>query len=236
MDITDIAQIDVVRLLILILPGLWGLWVYRSFFYTGKDEDRGLDYGRAAGFGIIGYMVAIWYMGETPKEGISKTVFLLKQFGMSALVSVSLAIFLGGISRYFRMNLVFLPTKLYSKIFKKTAITPNSDSGIATIWRNYIDHKEIEGKKYTNVAIIYSLTEPEKKLVGEINEIPSTNEIIVDKTHISADRFDKFLDEHSTRCRAWQKNINLDNGIVTEIITVEENVVTELQTEFYGEA
>lgn len=228
----DIGEFDITRLIILILPGLWGLWVYRPLVHTGKDEDRELDYGRAASFGIIGYLVTIWFMGETPKESIPKTLFLLKQFGMSASVSIFLAILLGAASRLWRINLVFLPTKLFSWFFKKTEITANTDRGIDAIWRNYIDHKEIDGKKYTNVAIIYNLSEPENKLVGEIINIPCTNELVIDRSDISAESHAAFLKKLNIDCKVWQRNVNLDNGIITEVVTVEEERFAALEKDF----
>jgi len=212
---------DIIRFIVLVIPGLWGLWVYKPFLMRSTEEvvwDK--DLAIALSFGLPGYLF------------INSSSFLAAwpiaaQVLLSSFIAICIAVIAGKLHRAGKHPTHYLAKRDSEK--RGLSVDVPYDKGIPFIFGNLIEEEGLrEGR--TAVALIYSLGKKQDALIGEvIFRGERSNEIVIGcRPEITLEQVEK----NHWNIHPWVRNINLDSGIVVEIANIENEILTEFQRDY----
>lgn len=220
-------ETDFVKFIVLVIPGILGMWVYKPFVYRGSDMEHGQsDMAIALMLGLCGYLAAGKAAAVFGWEDGSVTLSVL----VSALTSVAIAIVAGVVARHLYVA-AYLPAKADSAL---TGALEDTSQGrvLELIYSRELD-AEKDSKDRVHIAKVYKLDAPEKAQIGQVCQLSfKHNELGLScYPHLPLD----WLEKNKERVSVWAKVISLDGGTVTEIAAVERGFFdAELQKEFDG--
>ena len=218
------VETDLVKFIVLVIPGILGMWVYKPFVYRGDDREHGHhDTAIALILELCGYLAALT-APELPGLGSG----LIASVCVSCLTSVAVATVAGFIARHFFVA-AYLPAKGDSAL---TGVLEDTAQGrvLELIYSRELN-AEADHKDRVHIAKVYKLEAPEKAQIGQICQLSfKHNELGLScYPHLPLD----WLEKNKERVSIWAKVISLDGGTVTEIATVEREFFdSELQKEF----
>lgn len=212
---------DLMRFIVLILPGLWALWVYKPFLLKSTEEvvwDK--DLALAMSFGFPGYLAVL----STP--GSAKWPLVI-QVVLSTIIAVTLAVVAGKMHRSGKR-----PSHFFASRDSRKRDWPEDvpqGRGVAFIFDDLIASEGFR-KDHTAIALIYSLGNREEAMVGEILfKDERHNEIVLDcRPELTIEQ----IEENHWDLNPWARSINLDSGIVVEIANVEESVAEKFRSDY----
>ena len=219
-------ETDFVKFIVLVIPGILGMWVYKPFVYRGDDREHGHhDTAIALILGLCGYLAALTVPGLLGFEG-----GLMTSVCVSCVTSVVVAASAGFIARH-GFVAAYLPAKGDSAL---TGALEDTAQGrvLELIYSRELD-AEADHKARVHIAKVYKLDAPEKAQIGQVCQLSfKHNELGLScYPHLPLD----WLEKNRERVSVWAKVISLDGGTVTEIAAVERGFFdAELQKEFDG--
>jgi hypothetical protein len=204
-----------IRFIVLILPGLWALWVYKPFVLSSSEETAwGKELALAMSFGLPGYLIILAFP-NIAKWPIAAQVIL------SSVIAILAAIIMGKLHRK-GMH----PAQKFAKWDSKKSGYPEDvpyNRGVPFIFGNLILEEELK-KGRTAVALVYRLGDREHAMIGNVLFIGDCrhNEVVLDmRPEIELQQIDK----NHWDIYPWVRSINLDSGIVVEIANIEDSVI-----------
>jgi hypothetical protein len=210
---------EFIRFLILIIPGFWGLWIYKPFVYKG-DEDFiwEKDFILAAMFALPGYLLATTFFSER---------HLIVQIFFSTITAV---LFSACAGIFIRLN----PHPLYwfaSKFSAEKNAEEDTPYGRALAYvREKLINKLNNRDGNTPVAIIYHLGDRENAEIGVlVYHTARFNEVVLDtRPPISL----QSILENDCDITPWCKTVNLDSSVVVEIANIKTEIIDRIYADY----
>jgi hypothetical protein len=212
---------DLIRFVVLIVPGLWALWVYKSFLLQSTGEivwEK--DMAIAVSFALPGYLLSATFNGiYAPPVAV--------QFAASLSVSVIAAVAAGKLHRK-GIHLFHLFAKWDSGKRRYAEDVPFG-RGLTFVMNDLIQEAGLR-EGHTAVVLAYRLGDRENALIGElIFRDERFNEIVVDaRPEISAVQIDK----NHWDIDPWVRSVNLDSGLVVEVANVKDDVIRGIHADY----
>lgn len=212
---------DLIRFVVLIIPGLWALWVYKPFLLKSTEAIKWeKDIAVALSFSLPGYLL-ITSIGCIARAPIPA------QFTISLALSLVLAVIAG---KMFRRGIH--PFHIFAKRDSQKSNFPEDVPycrGLAFILDNLIQGANLR-KGYTAVALVYNLGNREKALIGEVLfEDGRFNEVVIDaRPEITLEQIEK----NHWDINPWTRSINLDSGLVVEVANVKNEIIAKIHEEY----
>lgn len=208
--------VELVRFLILTIPGILGMWVYKPFVNKGDDEEHHeRDVFFAIFLGVWGYLLA----SRLAKDWTGSMEWLLPaQVAISCCSCIILGSVIGLVQKYW-MPLTFIPACFFSKIFKGPRPV-REETGI----EYYLELIRRKCKYDTDarpVAMIYKLDCPEQSVCGVIG-FTSRNceEIELQPTQIVTPELFKYAVVDGKNYAFHTRFVNLKNNSIVEVMVV----------------
>jgi hypothetical protein len=212
---------DLIRFVVLIVPGLWALWIYKSFLLQSTDEiiwEK--DIVIAVSFALPGYLFV-----ETFKN--ASDLPIAAQFGVSLFFAIFVSVVAGKLHRS-----GIHPFHLFAKWDSKKrpySIDVPFGRGLTFIMNDLINEAKLRDG-YTQVVLVYNLGNRENALIGELlYRDERFNEIVVDaRPDINLEQIEK----NHWDINPWVRSINLDSGLVVEVANVKNDVIRVIHNDY----
>jgi hypothetical protein len=212
---------EFLRFLILVIPGFWGLWVYKPFVYRGDDGSAlEHDFILAAMFALPGYLIVTAFFEQC---------HLFIQILCSTLIVFAVSVATGMFIRKFPHPLYWFAKK-YSE--EKGAAIDTPYGRALTYVRDGLVNKQNLRDGNSMIAVVYPVGDREKAETGTLlYHTARFNEVELDtRPPIPL----KFFLENDSDISPWCKTVNLDSGIVVEIANIKTEILDRLYDEHYG--
>ena len=213
---------EFIRLIILLLPGFWGLWIYKPFVYRGDEEfmwER--DFILAVMFALPGYLII------TSIPGLSQSPIIF-QVAFSVLMVIIVSVTTGLFLRKYPHPLYWFAAK-DSTDGDKEIDTPYGQA-VSYIRERLINKEELR-EGYTPLAIIYHIGNRENAEIGSlVYHSTRFNEVVLDtRPPITLDQIKK----NDGDIGPWVKSVNLDTGIVVEVANIKTEIIDRIYDQYY---
>ena len=223
----SIEEPDLIHFIVLIMPGLWGLWIYKTFIRTSREPvhwDK--DLVLALCFALPGYLLSPHLIMETR---FSENLFV--RLLITAILSIFLGSMMGGLALIKGIRPTYWFANFLCKRTGRSIETPHG-RGIQFVINEMIDPQ----RPLTNtsqIVTVYNLSNPENKEIGTlVYADEQSNEIVVDMrpkfTHDD-------IEGNHWETDPWVKSINLDSGMVVEIANVKREFIKQKNELFIKE-
>ena len=212
---------EFIRLIILLIPGFWGLWIYKPFVYRGGEEflwER--DFILAIMFALPGYLLiaSIYGLSQSP---------IIFQVAFSTLMVIVVSVTTGLFLRKYPHPLYWFATK-DSAEGNKEIDTPHGQA-VSYIRERLINNKELRAD-HTPLAIVYHIGSRENAEIGTlVYHSPRYNEIVLDtRPPIALSQ----VINNDCDISPWVKSINLDTGIVVEVANIKTEIIDRIYDQY----
>lgn len=212
-------ETDLVKFIVLVIPGILGMWVYKPFVYRSDDlEHEKHDITIALIFGLCGYAAA-WATSYVWQPAHQTWVSLI----ISAVTSVVIATVVGIFSRELG-RLANKPAALHSKL-RNLPVDHPGGRAVNAFFTDFFD-KMPDRSEYRVIAKVYRVGEPDKAVIGPLLvKSDKYDEILIDSyPPLESD----FLEKNRAQISIWARAVNTDSGTVTELAAFYEKKLNEL--------
>ena len=218
-----LSDTEFLRFIILVIPGFWGLRVYKAFI--GKSNEKGAgdnDLWFSVGFGFLGYVL----ISSFP---MLSALPLILQVAISSIVSIALASALGIANRR-GIYPSFYPAVWHSKRNSLPIPTPNF-SGLDYIWNTWINDVPDKDER-TCVAMVYSPGERSKAEIGEVVSFSGVNNELTLDTRPPLTVAD--IDSNDWAISPRLRYVSTENNMIVEIANIKTSVIDEIQRAYHA--
>lgn len=215
----SLQDFDLVRFMLLVLPGLWGLWTYKTFIKKStEDVQWDKDLVMALSFGLPGYLLA---------EFITCIPFL--QFLLVTIASLGLGALMGGLALIKGVRPTYWIANFLCRRTGRSVETPHG-RGLAYTLHSLIEPHKNKKNPVSQIATVYNVSAPEKKEIGVLLYYDErSNEIVTDTRPPFTQ---KDIQDNHWENDPWVKSMNLDSGLVVEIANVRKKFVDEAYAKY----
>lgn len=213
---------NIVQFVILMVPGLFGYLVYRSFL-ANEEDDKDLQVIKVIAFAIPGYFLQD-VLSRVLSEKLGVEDHLLLQFVFSSFGSVATGFLLGLITEIKYSPIDFLAR--LTGILKLKPKRYQSPSAIEYLDKEYFRNKaRFKGYRkdleICRIAKIYSLSSPEFFVINEVESWSREGEIILDKL---IEFTPEEVEEITKNAICKFAVINVDAGMVMELTCIDKKI------------
>ena len=218
----SLSDAEFLRFIILVIPGFWGLRVYKAF--TGKANEKGdsqNDFWFSVSFGFLGYLL----ITSLPCLSVLP---LFPQVALSSVVSITLASTLGIANRR-GIYPSFYPAVWHSKCNSLPIPTPNL-SGLDYIWNTWINDIPDKDER-TCVAMVYSPGERSKAEIGEVVSFSGINNELTLDTRPPLTVAD--IDANDWAIDPRLRYVSTENNVIVEFANIKTSIIDDIEKRYH---
>lgn len=216
----------IVQFVVLVIPGLWALWVYSAHTNAPSEESGEITLAKAVSFGIAGYLCATTFItkGFLLWVGFSKPtagwLLLPCQFLASSVVTIIVCTIVSSATIKWG-NLAYLPTALLRKPQNKAYPYPPSGN------MDYLNSKYfLQKAEHTRVVKIYPIGDESHSIIGEVESWNDSDEFILQRFPVISNEV--FQNLPVDKMQVYLKIVSPDKGYVIEVVNIEEGVIGKI--------
>lgn len=208
-------ETDLVKFIVLVIPGILGMWVYKPFVDRGDDrEHHQHDVMTALLIGTVGYVAATWL-------SVKYGTWFSTVWGAS-LVSLLACIITGGVAGYLNRHGGTPPAYTLANLDSKFSGHPTQvveGSGFSNFIKETKRELKKQGEDTRNLLVVsgvYKLESGCREIGATFFESTNGNEI---ELFPLEDIGTNYLSESigKEKLLSYTKFVNLHSGIVTEV-------------------
>lgn len=216
----------IVQFVVLVLPGLWALWVYSVHTNAPTEESGEITLAKAISFGIAGYLCATTFITKDFllwsgfSEYTASWLLLPCQFLVSLVATIIVCTIVSRATIKWG-NIAYLPTVLLRKAKNKAYPHPPSGN------MDYLNSKYfLQKANHTRVVKIYPIGNESHSIIGEVESWNDSGEFILQSSPVISNEV--FQNLPADKMQVYLKIVSPDKGYVIEIVNIEEDVITEM--------
>lgn len=222
---------DLVRFVVLVIPGLLGYMAYHSLIPRLDDESTTIETIKILVFGIVGYLAAITFARYVEDAGFCELITQILEhllLPLQTLVS-SLVSYLTGMmyGRY---------VKVHGDPFVKHASIFCEKKGLAldTLSANSFNHLydcyfADQRASHQLLAAAYSISSTSNQIIGAIDSWNEKEIVLSESPFLTREDINNAVKKGNASYGF--KIINLDSGYIVEIIAIEKEFIENIYEE-----